>query len=568
MKHIKKYKEYLNQNFWNWFGESKVVDENGNPLVVYHGTNTDFPSFDFKKNRTVLNDEFQGDGLFFSPDPDVAEAYAEASRNQFINKDKIFKVLDDKYPKIIAKLFKDVVNLGYQKGWDVNVHDNWDDVGKEFWEEIKKWEVETGLNINELMDFAEWVEYAKQDPDPFDGIGMSGSLFGNNGTYLPEWIKEESKKYGFQDILPTPNIIPVYLKIEKLLTTDNREEAKNARKNGYDGVYYTGGGLVDDVPEYIVYEPTQIKSAIGNNGKFDLNNKKINEKLITTINEYRQQLEIPFDGKHPLHDKPLHVHILDALSDMDKENGVKEENYYSDWTSSDISNAWISNTNNAYEEYKQHMLTSDNTDINYEFLNMYDPIDNEEYFNEEINNYITENDLEKYTHNNVINIIENFDLYYELDLYLSNEGRKVLEDEIIPYMFDKYQDEYNCQYILEQNMTDDGLVPLYRAINYDKGDKKDTYENIINHSNVGIFWSFEHDGAIPHGGGIGKTMILTALIKPEYINWEHTIYKSAWDLREEKEVEVNEDVDIKIIAIEYANGDGELKLPKNFIVKT
>lgn len=27
--------------FKNWFGDSKVVDENGKPLVVYHGTNWD-----------------------------------------------------------------------------------------------------------------------------------------------------------------------------------------------------------------------------------------------------------------------------------------------------------------------------------------------------------------------------------------------------------------------------------------------------------------------------------------------------------------------------------------------
>lgn len=28
------------RNFWNWFGDSKVVDEDGRPLVVYHGTST------------------------------------------------------------------------------------------------------------------------------------------------------------------------------------------------------------------------------------------------------------------------------------------------------------------------------------------------------------------------------------------------------------------------------------------------------------------------------------------------------------------------------------------------
>lgn len=32
--------------FKNWFGDSKVVDEDGKPLVVYHGTQTDFDAFD------------------------------------------------------------------------------------------------------------------------------------------------------------------------------------------------------------------------------------------------------------------------------------------------------------------------------------------------------------------------------------------------------------------------------------------------------------------------------------------------------------------------------------------
>ena len=33
------------RNFWRWFGDSKVVDEQGRPLVVYHGTPADFKAF-------------------------------------------------------------------------------------------------------------------------------------------------------------------------------------------------------------------------------------------------------------------------------------------------------------------------------------------------------------------------------------------------------------------------------------------------------------------------------------------------------------------------------------------
>ncbi len=34
------------RNFWKWFGDSKVVDESGRPLVVYHGTKNQFSKFE------------------------------------------------------------------------------------------------------------------------------------------------------------------------------------------------------------------------------------------------------------------------------------------------------------------------------------------------------------------------------------------------------------------------------------------------------------------------------------------------------------------------------------------
>lgn len=40
--------------FKNWFGDSKVVDDQGNPLVVYHGTNDRFTKVNFKKGAQSL----------------------------------------------------------------------------------------------------------------------------------------------------------------------------------------------------------------------------------------------------------------------------------------------------------------------------------------------------------------------------------------------------------------------------------------------------------------------------------------------------------------------------------
>lgn len=42
---IAKSKEALT-NFWKWFGDSKVVDDQGRPLVVYHGTEAEFDTFE------------------------------------------------------------------------------------------------------------------------------------------------------------------------------------------------------------------------------------------------------------------------------------------------------------------------------------------------------------------------------------------------------------------------------------------------------------------------------------------------------------------------------------------
>lgn len=60
--------------FKRWFGGSKVVDENGDPLSVYHGTTHSFEEFN-KENSNVEND--LGAGFYFSNTPeDIEHNYA------------------------------------------------------------------------------------------------------------------------------------------------------------------------------------------------------------------------------------------------------------------------------------------------------------------------------------------------------------------------------------------------------------------------------------------------------------------------------------------------------------
>ena len=59
--------------FLNWFSGSKVVDENGEPLVVYHGTLANITTF------KVSPDGALGAGIYLTPRADFASTYADTS---------------------------------------------------------------------------------------------------------------------------------------------------------------------------------------------------------------------------------------------------------------------------------------------------------------------------------------------------------------------------------------------------------------------------------------------------------------------------------------------------------
>lgn len=62
--------------FRDWFGESQVVDGEGKPLVVYHGTGADFEAFDVTKAGSATDSGYFGQGLYFTPDANIANQYA------------------------------------------------------------------------------------------------------------------------------------------------------------------------------------------------------------------------------------------------------------------------------------------------------------------------------------------------------------------------------------------------------------------------------------------------------------------------------------------------------------
>jgi hypothetical protein len=75
--------------FKRWFGDSKVVDKDGKPLVVYHGTKADFSEFSTspQNRRTRGGRALEGVGaMFFSDNPEIASAYAGVATSNLTGK--------------------------------------------------------------------------------------------------------------------------------------------------------------------------------------------------------------------------------------------------------------------------------------------------------------------------------------------------------------------------------------------------------------------------------------------------------------------------------------------------
>jgi hypothetical protein len=71
--------------FRAWFGDSKVVDGQGKPLVVYHGTAGDFDVFDASRSGENYRSTGGQVGFFFTSNPGTASVYAEKPAGAFLD---------------------------------------------------------------------------------------------------------------------------------------------------------------------------------------------------------------------------------------------------------------------------------------------------------------------------------------------------------------------------------------------------------------------------------------------------------------------------------------------------
>lgn len=184
--------------FKAWFGDSKVVDADGKPLVLYHGTASDFDTFDPAGAGRQMDAGKLGEGIYLSQSPKWASNYAGAAVGR--SPDGAPNVVPA-YVTIRNPLVLDGPGTVWQK-------------------------------LQSISD--EW------------GLGLKVA------------VAEDGNK---------PN------------ATWSKSFAAEAQKRGYDGVELPS---VPGQTEFVAFRPEQIKSAIGNSGKFDPNSASLTDSPYAT----------------------------------------------------------------------------------------------------------------------------------------------------------------------------------------------------------------------------------------------------------------------------------------------
>ena len=199
--------------FTRWFGDSKVVDSEGKPLVVYHGTTSNEAFSEFRTKGYKARGYHYGEGAYFTPEPGRAAEYADFSYS------KLDEVLD--------------------AGPDSKVADR-------------------AAKNNKIYPVYLSIKNPFRTSSDAGVMQIGHDLYKENPAEYSRLAQKISKRNGYSD--------------EKSVGT---QEVGNEllREEGYDGIIKEW--KPNEPLEIVAFHPEQIKSAIGNNGNFDPTNPDI-----------------------------------------------------------------------------------------------------------------------------------------------------------------------------------------------------------------------------------------------------------------------------------------------------
>lgn len=111
--HISDDKKSLD-NFWKWFGNSKVVDDYNRPLIMYHGTDKEFTKFEKEKIGKKL---LSGKGFYFDSNKSIAKKFGKNIISCYLKIENPF-IIDERENSLnnqqkIYKNTEELIKQGY-----------------------------------------------------------------------------------------------------------------------------------------------------------------------------------------------------------------------------------------------------------------------------------------------------------------------------------------------------------------------------------------------------------------------------------------------------------------------
>ena len=265
--------------FKAWFGDSKVVDADGKPLVVYHGGKDKINVFDERFGGETTADNEHG-AFYFSNSEQVGEDYSrEAFKRRY--QDNPESLVDDGFATEEDVESHEEANDVYE--WVANLAENNLQVVQGFLsmqnpliidakhqnlrDLEKKFHIQNaigfmkGNQVDEIPEqFYDEMSYLQSDIDDFKSE-IEDRARDNNGLEADDTIEDYMLNEATDEVLSENGFEQELPEYDGLII-----------KNVIDDIGYGSAGYQD---VYIALYPTQIKSATGNNGDFDPTNPDI-----------------------------------------------------------------------------------------------------------------------------------------------------------------------------------------------------------------------------------------------------------------------------------------------------
>jgi hypothetical protein len=232
--------------FKQWFGQSQIVDEQGRPRVMYHGTARDITEFKPK----------QAGAIFVTEDPRFAEDFSYMSEmwmidhaDQFLSEQEIKKA-------VAAGVMKMAQGMPKQKQIQM---------------------------LTQILQFP--IDSVVRDPDATEIRNEIAKRLPSKPNILPVYVRAENpfdfENQGHLEAIRSMPGVPVhYQRIRRgeWSAIEEPDVQEAIQKAGFDSFYITEGGRKN----LAVYDPNQLKSVTGNIGTYSKESKDIRYSLRNT----------------------------------------------------------------------------------------------------------------------------------------------------------------------------------------------------------------------------------------------------------------------------------------------